>query len=161
MLHAPSLLRLVLSAALVLTTIPAAASDTVTHVTVRAEVSARTSLQVSARELRFELPAGMTSAEATLEFVASARTRAGGEVVLTIAPDGAVTGPGGAADVEVSLEFVGQGAGLVSGELMPMASSVAGRWSGSGKRQGTLTFRLRSAAPGTYIVPLTAILSAP
>jgi hypothetical protein len=153
--------RLVVPAALAFAATPVAASDSVTHVTMRAEVSARTSLQVSTKELRFEIPAGTTSAEASLDFTASARTRSGAEVVLTIVPDGAVSGPGGAADIEVSLDFVGHGPGLASGHLDSAASSVAGRWSGSGSRRGRLTFRLRSASPGTYIVPLTAILSAP
>jgi hypothetical protein len=141
---------------------PAAAADNATtSVTVSARFESRTSLKVSDRVLRFEVESPAQAATAAIEFDAGARTRAGGEVVLTVESVRATHGPGGAGDADTSLEFAGEGDGALSGSLAPSAPAVAGRWVGSGKRTGRLVFALRASAPGHYTLPVRFVLSAP
>jgi len=160
----PCLTVVLLSALLAAVPAPAAASDRLatSNVVMTAQVSARTSLRVSARVLSFEVSEGADQAQASVEFSAAARTRAGGEIVLTIEPDGEVAGPlGGPAAADAAVGFVGEGPGALSGELLPAAPALAGRWAGSGARSGRLTFTLRAAAPGIYTVPIRIVLSTP
>ena len=139
-----------------------AASESATaSVTVSAHFSSRTSLKVSTQLLHFEVTASSPEALATVDFSAGARTVPGGEVVLTVEEMGTHAGPGGAADVETSLTFSGEGDGLRPGQLRASTPSVAGRWAGSGLRTGRLTFALRSPVPGSYAVPVRFVLSAP
>jgi hypothetical protein len=129
-------------------------------VRVQAQFASRTSLSVSARVLQFDVTeAGV--ATVAIDFAAGARIASGGEVVLSIEPERAIAGPGGAADVETALSFEGHGAGTLAGALAPHAPAVAGRWSGSGLRTGRLIFALQAAAPGYYSVPLRFVLSTP
>ena len=81
--------------------------------------------------------------------------------MLTVERAGALSGPGGAADVEASLTVSVRGDGGPAGALDPSAPIVAGRWVGSGKRTGQLAFSLRSSVPGAYSVPVRFVLSAP
>ena len=141
---------------------PAAAGDSTTaSVTVTAQVASRTSLQVSAETLQFSVADQAGEARASIEFAAGARTRTGGDVVLTVEALRAADGPGGAADVETALTFTGLGEGTTTGALRTNGPVVAARWNGSGKRTGTLTFALRSSTPGTYTVPVRFVLSIP
>jgi hypothetical protein len=130
-------------------------------VQVRVEVHARTVLRVSTYQLRFDVPADASSATAEIEFSAAARTRRDGEVMLTVEPERWIEGPGGAADVDALVTFDGDGEGVSGGRLAPSAPSVAGRWLGSGKRDGHLRFTLRTGAAGTYQLPVRFVLSAP
>ena len=130
-------------------------------VQVRVEVYARTVLRVSAHQLRFDVPTDATSAIAELEFSAAARTRRDGEVMLTIEPERWIEGPGGAADVEALVTFEGEGDGVAAGRLAPSAPSIAGRWMGSGKRDGRLRFTLQAGAAGTYRIPVRLVLTVP
>jgi hypothetical protein len=143
------------------TAAPAAADQAGGAVVVTAQFSSRTSLKVSARLLRFDVPEPGAEARAAVEFVAGARTTAGAEVLLSVEPVRAVDGPGGAADVETSLSFAGEGAGTLGGPIAASGPTIAGRWSGSGRRSGRLVFSLRAGATGTYSVPLRFVLSAP
>jgi hypothetical protein len=129
-------------------------------VLVTANFTSKTSLKVSTELLHF-VGTGSGEALATVEFIAAARTRSDGDVVLTVEAMRGVDGPGGAADVETAVTFQGEGAGARSGVLSPVSASVAGRWSGSGRRTGRLVFALRAAAAGTYTVPVRFSLSAP
>jgi hypothetical protein len=138
-----------------------AAESATASVVVTAQFGSRTSLKVSSELLQFDVVTADQSALATVEFSAAARTRHGGEVVLTIERVGAVSGPGGAADIETSLTVSVSGSGGATGELDPSAQIVAGRWVGSGRRTGQLSFSLRSAVPGAYSVPVRFVLSAP
>ena len=129
-------------------------------IAVSATFESRTSLKVSSQLLQFEVD-GSGQGLATVDFSAGARTRTGGDVVLTVEPLRALEGPGGAADVETSVTFSGTGAGTLTGTLQAAGASIAGRWNGSGMRTGRLTFALRAAAVGSYTVPVRFVLSTP
>jgi len=149
-------------AALALAAAPVGADVTSSaSVKVRVEVHARTVLQVSTRQLQFDVSADQGSATAALDFRAAARTRRGAEVVLTIEPERWVEGPGGAADVEAEVSFTGDGPGTMGGILAPNVAATVGRWIGSGARSGRLLLTLRAIAPGSYHLPVRLVLSAP
>ncbi len=140
----------------------ASAAETVsTAMTVEATFSSRTSLHVSADLLQFEIAAPGGLATAAVDFSAGARTRPEAEVVLSVEPLRGVDGPGGAADVESSVSFAGEGGGTLSGTLGAAATAVAGRWTGSGLRRGRLVFALHAEASGRYSLPVRFVLSAP
>ena len=138
-----------------------AAESAAASVVVTAQFGSRTALKVSTELLRFDVTTAEQSAVAIVEFSAAARTRQNGEVVLTVERVGALSGPGGAADVEASLTVSTAGNGGSAGTLDPSAQVVAGRWVGSGRRAGQLAFSLRSSVPGVYSVPVRFVLSAP
>jgi hypothetical protein len=127
-----------------------------TAVGVVAEFSAVTSLRVSSQTLQFVSTQPDRPAVAVVEFVAGARTRQGGEVMLSVEP---------LAGVEVEMEdgpnvavtFTGEGAGLLSGTLASTGPTPVARWTGSGLRTGRLTF----SAPSTATFPVRFVLSAP
>jgi hypothetical protein len=141
---------------------PAAASDVSTSmVAVNVLVSARTSLQVSSEMLQFVVPDGGSGAEAAVTFRAGARVDRTNDVVLTVEPVTALEGPGGAADVEGAVTFAGDGMGTTRGSLVPAGPTVAGRWHGSGLREGRLVFTLHASAGGSYTLPVRFVLSTP
>ena len=146
--------------ALVLGAGRAAGESATATVSVRAEFGARTALRLSSDVLRFDVASPTEEALAVVDFSAAARTRSGGEVVLSVEPLG-TRGPGGAADVETSVSFRGDASGVLSGDLQSAAPTAAARWQGSGVRQGRLTFALRAAAAGQYEVPVRFVLSTP
>ncbi len=111
--------------------------------------------------LRFDVITPGQAATAEVEFSAGARTPSGAEVVLSMEPERAIEGPGGAADVESSLSFSGEGEGTTAGIVGSGAPTIAGRWSGSGLRSGRLVFSLRAGATGTYTLPVRFVLSTP
>lgn len=132
----------------------------------RTEIRSSTSLQVSRSELLVEVPSGVMAPvyAGSVEFRAMARTRTGGDVVLTVEttleaePQGSADG---AAAAPV-LEFQGTGTGTVSGVLSSSMAQVVGRWSGSGLRSGSLQFRVEGGlTPGLHRIPLRFVLSAP
>lgn len=143
----------------------ASASDRATGtVTVLAQFNSRTSLKVSTQLLQFDVAAPGQPATAVVDFSAGARTRSGNDVVLSVEPARGVEGPGGAADVESSLTFAGEGDATMAGHVGPAGPagpSIAGRWNGSGLRTGRLVFSLRAGASGTYTVPMRFVLSTP
>lgn len=128
------------------------------NLVVTARVSARTSLHVSAEYLRFDLAAPGEPAIASIQFSAGARTRTGGDVILTVESTGAAGDRG--LDTH-RLQFVGHGEGLAAGDLSEPGPHVAGRWSGSGLRHGTLAFVLRVTSAGVFRIPVRLVLSAP
>ena len=151
-----------LAAALLFSAGAAGAADTsTTSVAVNVHVSSRSSLRVSSELLQFSIGDGSGAATAAVEFSAGARVPAGSDVVLTIEASRAIEGPGGAADVDAAVEFTGVGTGTVAGTLAGVAPAVAGRWHGSGLRQGRMLFTLHAAAPGAYSVPVRFVLSTP
>ena len=157
-----SLLAVLFASATAFAPARAAASDTATAVVVvSAQFGSRTSLRVSTQLLQFDVASPGQSATAAVDFSAGARTQSGGEVVLAVEPVRAVEGPGGAADVESSLSFAGEGDGTSAGTVGSITPTVAGRWSGSGLRPGRLVFSLRAGARGTYTVPVRFVLSTP
>ena len=138
------------------------ASDTKTAVvTASASVGSRTSLTVSSEQLQFVVGDPNQAAVATIEFAAGARTQPGGEIVLTVEAVRGLDGPGGAADVDAEITFAAEGEGTVAGTMSRTSPVVAGRWTGSGRRTGRLSFSLRAGAAGTYTMPVRFILSAP
>ena len=138
------------------------AEDTKTVVVqANASVGSRTSLTVSSQQLQFVLTEANQPAVATIDFVAGARTHAGAEVVLTVEGVRSLEGPGGAADVDAAITFAAEGEGTLAGAMSSHAPAVAGRWTGSGRRTGRLSFSLRAGAPGTYTMPVRFTLSAP
>jgi hypothetical protein len=118
-------------------------------------------LVVSTDTLRFDVTDAETPAVVSVDFVAGARTRAAGEVVLTVERVRALEGPGGAADVEASVEFAGAGEGTLAGPLEPTAVAVGARWIGSGRRTGRLRFSLRAGVAGAYTLPVRFVLIVP
>jgi hypothetical protein len=138
-----------------------AAESRTASLSVTAEFRARTSLKLSNQLLQFEASGDGSDAIAVVDFSAGARTRSGGEVVLTVEPVGGTSGPGGAADVETAVTFSGTGDGMLAGALRSLSPSVVGRWTGSGLRTGRVNFALRAAAAGTYTVPVRFVLSTP
>jgi hypothetical protein len=131
------------------------------RVVVSVQFASRTSLKVSTDLLQFEVAGTDRPATATVDFAAGARTQAGAEVVLSIEQLRAVQAPGGASDLESPVSFAGEGDGTLAGALVAAGPAVAGRWIGSGLRQGRLVFALRAGASGNYILPVRFILSAP
>jgi hypothetical protein len=131
------------------------------QLSVTARFHSRTSLRVSAHVLRFDVVDPAQPATAEVEFDAGARTLAGSDVVLSVEPERAIDGPGGAADVETTLSFQGSGEGVLAGVLDTRVPAIAGRWMGSGRRSGRLVFSLRAAAPGAYTIPVRFVLSTP
>ena len=135
-----------------------AASDTATaslHVSV--SVASRTSLRVSSEILHFNVTVPSDPSVASVEVTAGARTVPGGEVVLSI--DRGPTTPG--AHEGGALTFVGDGEGLTRGVLDGSAPAIAGRWTGSGRWSGRVSFALRRSRPGAYSVPVRFVLSTP
>jgi hypothetical protein len=137
------------------------ADETRATVVVSARFSSRTSLKVSSQVLQFDVRTPSQPATAVIDFSAGARTERGADVVLSIEPMRATTGPGGSADVETSLRFAGEGEGLGQGALHAQAPAIAGRWSGSGLRTGRIVFSLVAAAPGSYQLPVRLVISTP
>ena len=126
-----------------------------------AQLNSRTSLTVSAETLRFDVTNPGSAATVSVEFIASARTRSQGEVVLTVEPVRGIEGPGGAADLDTTVAFAGDGDGTQAGLLRPADPVVAGRWTGSGRRTGRLRFSLSTDTVGAYTLPVRFVLSAP
>jgi hypothetical protein len=140
----------------------AAAFDEATAtIAAHAQFATRTSLTVSTNTLVFDILDPETPATARVAFVVGARTRAGGEVVLTIEPLRTIEGPGGAGDAGAWVEFTGESDGTLAGVVSTAASVVAGRWVGSGRHAGRLRFTLRSGAAGAYSLPVRFVLTAP
>src|SRR5262245_4452055 len=144
----------VASVLLSVATIASAESASAT-VVVAATFGSRTSLQVSSDVLQFDVASSDDPAVARVDFSARARTAGNAQVVLSVEPLHEVPGPSSA------LTFSGVGEGTLSGAVVPSGFTVAGRWMGSGLRQGTLVFALRASAPGKYSVPVRFVLSAP
>jgi len=131
-----------------------AASDSTTRsVTAHAEVASRTSLAVSNQLLQFTVVHPGDAAIATVEFVAGARTPAGAEVMLTVEAQQDLPG--------ANVTFAGDGEGTLHGAMTLLHPSLAGRWVGSGRRSGRVSFALRATAPGTYTLPVRFVLTAP
>jgi hypothetical protein len=140
----------------------AAAEDVAAkNVVVNVNLATRTSLKVSSRVLQFDVARAGGTATAALEFTAGARMPAGSDVVLTVEPERAVEGPGGAADVDSDLSFTGEGEGLLAGTIASARSTIVGRWQGSGRREGRVIFTLRANAAGSYVLPVRVVLSTP
>ena len=128
---------------------------------VTVQVASRTSLKVSADVLQFDVLPSEQIATASIDFSAGARVASGADVVLTVEAEHAIDGPGGAADVECSISYEGDGQGLQSGTLRSDVPTTAGQWRGSGLRRGRLLFTLRANSAGTYQVPVRFVLSTP
>jgi hypothetical protein len=124
-------------------------------VVVNANFSTRTSLKVSSQVLQFAVPSGDETSRVEVDFIAAARTRAGGEVILMVESFGPLD-DGSATEVR----FAGQGQGASGGTLAVNAATPVARWIGSGLRTGRVTFTVRAVA-GTYTVPVRFLLAAP
>lgn len=127
------------------------AESATASIIVNVQFMTRTSLRVSTEVLRFDVTRPAEPALAVVDYSAGARTRPGGEVVLTVESLETVDG---------SISVRGEREG-VAGVLAPAHPVIAGRWVGSGSRAGRLEFSLCSPAPGTYAVPVRFVLSAP
>jgi hypothetical protein len=111
--------------------------------------------------LQFRIEPGTTQAHAAIDFTAAVRAHPGADVLLSIEPAKAIQGPGGAADADVTLTFIGEGDGTHGGMLDTNRSVVAARWTGGGQRRGRLIFTLRASTPGDYTVPVSYSLGTP
>jgi len=151
----------VVTAALLSIATTASAETASTTLVVAATFNSRTSLNVSADVLQFDVVSSADPAVAMVDFSARARTAAGAQVVLSIEPLQEEPGPQGPSDTQTALTFSGVGEGTLSGAVAPSGLTVAGRWTGSGLRHGTLVFALRATAPGKYTIPVRFVLSAP
>ncbi len=130
-----------------------------------ATVGMSTSLRLSTTELRIEARRPGENGAMTIgsvEYLASARTHTGGDVVLTVEAQRDLDASGGGpADGATEIEFAGDGAGATAGVLRT-APEIAARWQGSGRRSGRLVFTLRGQGPASEtIIPLRFVLSTP
>jgi len=150
-----------LSAVLNVATMASADETASAALVVAATFNSRTSLNVSTDVLQFAVGESGEAPVATVDFCARARTTAGGQVVLSVESLQAVQDPRGRAASESPLAFSGVGEGTLSGTVAPTGLTVAGRWNGSGLRQGRLVFTLRTTAAGEYSIPVRFVLSAP
>lgn len=158
----PCCLRVFLAVLAIAAPSTAMAGESATaSITVTAEFATRTSLKVSSQVLQFDLDNPDQPGLAAIDFAVGARTRIGGEVVLTVEPVRSVVGPEGAADILTSVTFSGTGLGTLAGALQESGTTVAGRWNGSGLRTGRLTFALRAPVSGSYTLPVRFVLSTP
>lgn len=152
------MLRFLSLAAALLLAPPALASEAVQQVTLAAHVESRTSLRVSTSTLSFVVPADGDTVTASVDYMAAARTQRDAQVVLSVELLRSIDGPGGAADAETTLSVDSDIAGSQQMSSTPVR---AARWTGSGLREGRLTFRLAAAAPGVYAVPVRIVISVP
>jgi hypothetical protein len=122
------------------------------------QVRPQTSLRVSSAVLRFEVSPATPRPHVLVEFRAAARTARQGVTLLVALPTGALQPPSGA---DVHVVFTGAGEGTASGFLSATGGpQIVARWTGSGVRQGCLTFMLSGAvAPGWYVLPLDFALT--
>jgi hypothetical protein len=133
-------------------------SSATADVLVRAQFASRTSLDVSADLLDFVIDDPAIDATVDVTFVAAARTHTNAEVVLTAEPVSDFQSNAGG---PCALRFVGNGQGTTSGTLETGGPTVVGRWTGSGRRRGAVSFVLRASAAGRHTVPVRFVLSAP
>lgn len=138
-----------------------AAERATATVNATAHFGTRSTLTVSTDVLRFDVTNPAAPAVMTIDFAAAVRTKADGEVLLTVEPLRAVEGPGSAADVEAAIDFTGDGEGTLAGPLDAGRPALAGRWTGSGRRTGRLQFALTARTAGTYTMPVRFVLSVP
>jgi len=135
-------------------------ADTTRVVSVSAVFQSHTSLRVSASELRFDITDPASVPSVSIDFSAAARTYRNGDVVLTVEAAGSIDAPVGGPSADLAVGYRGDGDN--AGTLSEAGPHVAGRWTGSGVRQGRVSFTLRGATvPGTYSLPLRFVLSAP
>jgi hypothetical protein len=152
-------LLLALVAGLLTVAVNADAAETASgSITVLATFSSRTTLQVSADVLQFDVIDPNAPATESVDFVAAARTHATSPVVLSVESVGASGGPN---TRDGSLSFSGEGNGTKAGVVSPDSPAIAGQWVGSGVRRGRFVFALRANGAGTYTVPLRFVLTAP
>ena len=135
----------------------ALATDTVKHLTIRADLRSATALRVSSQVLVFDVTEEGESAVATVDYVASARAPQDAEVILNVEVL-KVGGPAGAADEGETLTVAEPG-GRTS--LLLRGEAIAAHWVGGGTRAGHLVFTLRSAPAGRYVLPVRFLLLAP
>lgn len=134
----------------------ALAAEKTASVAVDVKIAARTSLHVSSEILTFVVPEGETTATATIEFSAGARTARDADVAMSVESIGAIDTPHATGDETIT--FCGHGLGTQSGVLASRVA-VAARWQGSGQRTGRLVFTLRVPVPGVYTVPVKFALT--
>jgi outer membrane receptor for ferrienterochelin and colicin len=118
----------------------ALATDTVKHLTIRADLRSATALRVSSQVLVFDVTEEGESAVATVEYVASARTAPDAEVILNVEVL-KVGGPAGAADEGETLTVAEPGGRTL---LLQRGEAIAAHWVGGGTRAGQLLFTLRA-----------------
>jgi hypothetical protein len=140
----------------------AAAAETAgASVAVSVQFSSRTTLRVSTDLLRFDVTGPDEPATVAVDFAAGARTHTGAEVLLSVEPVCDSEALPATGEAQSAVSFSGQGNGTLSGSLHGIAPAVAGRWFGSGWRQGRLVFALHGARSGSYTLPVRFILTAP
>jgi hypothetical protein len=148
-----------------MSTYPQASDQGIAVIRFGATIGGATSLQLSSSQLVIDpRREGQTGPVVigSVEFLARARTHTGGEVVLSVeALQNPASLGGGASEGVTSIDFEGSGEGAVGGVLRA-SPETAGRWRGSGRRSGRLTFTLRGPGPSAgAVVPLRFVLSTP
>jgi hypothetical protein len=131
------------------------AETTSASVAVRADLATRTSLKVSAQTLQFEVSGPEELPVVEIEFSAGARTRMGGEVLLTAELIDAV-----ACLDHRRVTVTGAGAGTIAAALTVGTAIPVARWIGSGLRTGRLTFTVPTPSTACA-VPVRFVLSTP
>jgi hypothetical protein len=155
-------LSCVLVASVVVSVAAIASAETASAtMVVAATFNSRTALNVSTETLEFTVAASGEPAVAAVDFSARARTTSDGQVVLSVEPLPELQIPRGPAASDSALTFSGAGEGTLSGVVARTGPTVAGRWTGSGQRQGRLVFALRTADSGEYVIPVRFVLTAP
>ncbi len=129
-------------------------------VLIRVEVAKRTSLHVSTSQLRFDVIDENVPPRVVIDYTAAARTRVGGDVILTVEPMGEVRTPDGEPVRGLVVGF--DSTGRHDRTLAEGAVHVAEAWTGSGARSGQIVFTLLGARkPGLYLLDLKFALSVP
>jgi hypothetical protein len=140
-------------------------SETVQRsVTINVEVSSRTSLEVAAEALEFDVLDPAQPATSSIDFVAAARTRCDGEVLLIVEPLATpeLTVASGGDAQNASNSAVSPTERIIGAvDVSTPGPKIASRWTGSGVRRGTVRFVLRATRAGRYRVPLRLVLSTP
>jgi hypothetical protein len=140
----------------------AAAAETAgASVAVSVQFSSRTTLHVSTKLLRFDVTDSQEAPAVAVQFAAGARTHSGAEVLLSVEPICDSDGLPAAGSAQSAISFSGHGNGTLDGSLHGTSPAVAGRWFGSGWREGQLVFALHGAPSGSYTLPVRFVLSAP
>jgi hypothetical protein len=128
-----------------------------TTIAATADVRHRTGLVVSSDVLHFHVTDAGQPAEVVVTFSAGARTASTADVLLFVTALNAHSDP---SLIGTALTISSGTSEAVTGPVTSDGPSLAAQWIGGGLRNGRIHFQLR-AAPGTYVVPVRFLLTAP
>lgn len=167
----PALALLLAASLLVLAVSPAVAVSTTSTVSATVSVNARAKLALSSNTLTFpdddpDVAPSLSPTEGAMAVTVKARTAANSAVTLTVIANGDFTNGNGDTIPISNLTWSGSGSGFQpSGTMSKTTAQAVGTWTGSGVRNGSLSFALANdwnyAAGSQYTATLTFTLTAP